>query len=398
MFKRKLLLADDSVTIQKVINLTFADEGIEVMTVGDGDAAMERFYEFRPDIVLADVNMPGTNGYRICENLRQREDSANIPVILLVGSFESFDENEARRVGANDWITKPFQSIRQLVSRVTELLDQPVVSNGGHHPVPAHGPESTDLLKEAHQPGKEDDDIDDLYRQSIAKTVELPGGFRHDLALGDTGMDDDMIETSYVGANTDTVEMKEFELSVTDEANDFVDTLPEPSEATFELTPEILVTDSETPNAGDFRPPEVENRSPVWEESKEPEAFQKPFVSENEVEKGFDLQGEAEPEIVVEPTAPIQEVQPGSDDFNLLEIPTAVTAGSSAGAEEEEIVTLGDKPATENLAHLSPEFIDAVARKVIEKISENVIRQIAWQVVPQVVESVLREKERERSN
>src|SRR5262249_32288418 len=129
--------ADDSVTIQKVINLTFADEGIEVMTVGDGDTAMERFHDFRPDIVLADVNMPGLNGYRICENLRQREESARIPVILLVGSFESFDENEARRVGANDWMTKPFQSIRQLVTKVTTLLSEPAASNGEGHAEPA---------------------------------------------------------------------------------------------------------------------------------------------------------------------------------------------------------------------------------------------------------------------
>nr|MBA3601690.1 response regulator [Acidobacteriota bacterium] len=122
MLKRKLLLADDSVTIQKVVNLTFADEGIEVITVGDGEAAMQKFVEDKPVLVMADVNMPGPDGYRICEMIKQNDETRHIPVILLVGSFEPFDENEARRVGADDYLTKPFQSIRQLINKVSDLL------------------------------------------------------------------------------------------------------------------------------------------------------------------------------------------------------------------------------------------------------------------------------------
>jgi CheY-like chemotaxis protein len=118
----KMLLADDSVTIQKVVNLTFADEGIDVITVGDGDSAMEKIIEFKPDLVMADVNMPGLNGYQVCERIKEAPETRNLPVILLVGSFEPFDEAEAQRVGADDYMTKPFQSIRQLVNKVTALL------------------------------------------------------------------------------------------------------------------------------------------------------------------------------------------------------------------------------------------------------------------------------------
>ena len=71
MSKPKLLLADDSATIQKVVNLTFEDEGIEVIGFSDGDTAMERFSAVHPDIVLADVNMPGLSGYQICETIRE---------------------------------------------------------------------------------------------------------------------------------------------------------------------------------------------------------------------------------------------------------------------------------------------------------------------------------------
>src|SRR5687767_128008 len=103
----KLLLADDSVTIRKVVELTFADEGIEVIAAADGDMAMQRFVESRPDIVLVDVEMPGQNGYKICELIKQDEETRHIPVLLLVGSFEPFDQTEAERVEADGFLTKP---------------------------------------------------------------------------------------------------------------------------------------------------------------------------------------------------------------------------------------------------------------------------------------------------
>jgi len=119
---RKLLLADDSIAIQKVIDLTFTDEGMEVTTVGDGQDALEVLKQFTPDVVLADVYMPGVDGYELCQFIKQSERFRGVPVMLLIGTFEPFDEARARRAGADDVVTKPFQSIRQLVSRVGSLL------------------------------------------------------------------------------------------------------------------------------------------------------------------------------------------------------------------------------------------------------------------------------------
>ena len=119
---RKLLLADDSLTIQKVVSLTFGDEGMEVVAVGSGDEALKQLETFAPDIVLADVFMPEPNGYQVCEHIRRDERLRRTPVLLLVGTFEPFNEAEARRVGADDVLTKPFQSIRELVSKVGQLL------------------------------------------------------------------------------------------------------------------------------------------------------------------------------------------------------------------------------------------------------------------------------------
>ena len=124
---RKLLLADDSATIQKVIDLTFADEGVRVVAVGNGQDAIDQLLELEPDIVLADVFMPSPNGYEVCRYVKTHEKLKHIPVMLLVGSFEPFDEAEARRVGADDILTKPFQSIRRLIDRVGALVTKPPV-------------------------------------------------------------------------------------------------------------------------------------------------------------------------------------------------------------------------------------------------------------------------------
>ena len=117
----KILLADDSITIQKVVNLTFDDEGIEVVAVSNGDQAERKLGEVKPDLVLADIFMPGKNGYELCEAIKRDPQFSNVPVVLLVGAFEPFDLNEARRVGADDHLTKPFES-RKLVETVRRLI------------------------------------------------------------------------------------------------------------------------------------------------------------------------------------------------------------------------------------------------------------------------------------
>ena len=117
----KLLLADDSLTIQKVVNLIFAHEGFEVKAVNDGEQAFQAMEFFAPDIVLADIEMPKLNGYQLCEKIKNNMATAQIPVILLAGAFEPFDEDYAKAVGADDFIVKPFES-QELISKVRALL------------------------------------------------------------------------------------------------------------------------------------------------------------------------------------------------------------------------------------------------------------------------------------
>jgi len=194
---RKLLLADDSVTIQKVVALTFTDEGLEVVTVNDGQQALEKLDEFAPDIVLADVYMPRLNGYQLCEQIRRSDRLSHIPVMLLVGSFEPFDEAEARRVGADDYLTKPFQSIRTLIGKVRNLL-----SGGGAERSEA----ATQRLPPPPEAEKENRPDTDFLERSTADTAPLPDvdeeAEQHtvpsrEISFADLSMDDEMIETMH---------------------------------------------------------------------------------------------------------------------------------------------------------------------------------------------------------
>ncbi len=120
--RRTILLADDSVTIRKIVELTFTDTDIRVCSVASGQDALSRLADLRPDLVLADVVMPGLSGYELCRAVKASDRP--VPVLLLAGTFEPFDAEMARDCGSDGHVTKPFDS-QQLVSRVEQLLAHP---------------------------------------------------------------------------------------------------------------------------------------------------------------------------------------------------------------------------------------------------------------------------------
>ena len=130
----KILVADDNSNIQKMVGLALKDQGIEVVAVGNGEAAVRKISELRPDLVLADVFMPVRNGYEVCRYVKDDAALAHIPVILLVGAFDPLDEQEAQRVGADGVLKKPFVPPDPLISMVKSALIRAGVSLG---PTPA---------------------------------------------------------------------------------------------------------------------------------------------------------------------------------------------------------------------------------------------------------------------
>ena len=117
----KLLLADDSITIQKVVELILSEEGFEIKAVNNGREALSAISQFKPDVVLADIEMPVMNGYQLCEKIKTNQDTKDIPVILLAGAFEPLDEEVAKNVMADDYIIKPFESL-ELINKINWVL------------------------------------------------------------------------------------------------------------------------------------------------------------------------------------------------------------------------------------------------------------------------------------
>jgi CheY-like chemotaxis protein len=119
--RKKLLLADDSVTIQRVIELTFSGEDVQVIPVGDGEEAIARIPIEKPDIILADIGMPKRSGYEVSAFVKSNPEFEKIPVLLLAGAFEPVDEAKAREAKCDGVLVKPFEP-HHVIARVRELI------------------------------------------------------------------------------------------------------------------------------------------------------------------------------------------------------------------------------------------------------------------------------------
>jgi CheY-like chemotaxis protein len=120
---KRILLADDSITIQKVVELTFSDGDYEITTANNGARALQKLAENTPDVILSDIIMPEKNGYELCEFVKSHPEYRHIPVILLTGTFEPFDPDRAEKAGCDAVVTKPFES-QALISKVEELIER----------------------------------------------------------------------------------------------------------------------------------------------------------------------------------------------------------------------------------------------------------------------------------
>jgi CheY-like chemotaxis protein len=145
--RRTILLADDSPTIRKLVTQTFADADFDIVSVSNGDAAIKAFEEKRPDVVLADIYMPGKNGYEVCKYVRSHPQMGATPVVLLVGAFDAFDEETAKSSGATANITKPFEP-GSLIEMVISLLPAAAPSAAEHalEAPPTEAADESDLL------------------------------------------------------------------------------------------------------------------------------------------------------------------------------------------------------------------------------------------------------------
>jgi CheY-like chemotaxis protein len=138
----RILVADDNSNIQRMVTLALKDHGIDVIAVGNGEAAVRSMAQLKPDVILADVFMPVRSGYEVCEYVKQDSRYSHIPVVLLLGAFDPLDENEAKRVGADGVLKKPFVPPDPMIALVKALLEKSAPERLVPEPVAvAAGPE-----------------------------------------------------------------------------------------------------------------------------------------------------------------------------------------------------------------------------------------------------------------
>ena len=389
---QKLLLADDSITIQKVVELTFADEGVNVVCVNNGRDAIERIEEFAPDVILADVFMPQMNGYEVCEYVKQNERLKHIPVMLLFGSFEPFDEAEARRVGADDTLTKPFQSIRRLIDKVGLLLSdrQPDPE------APTAELPKPDVTSEPEQLSELEIAVTTADTQPlppelghITQEWALPGVTeeavlteKEGIPTSDTKVDESKME-SYVTENPENIshaytgdgdvllDLGEYNAS-SSASDDFSLDLD------LDEVPEASPIESAFPTAAFARQAEYKARPRDWMNSSQVS------VADETEQPTTDQMA-----TTLEFQRPLNEAAP---DF---EVETSPSGRMEEHPQTQTVVTSDSEI---SLQRLSPELIDAIARRAVEQLSEKVVQEIAWEVVPQLAELLIKRQLEEKNS
>jgi CheY-like chemotaxis protein len=372
--RRRILLADDSVTIQKVIELTFLDEDYEVRAVSNGDEAVSALPEVSPDFVIADVHMPGANGYEVCR--RAKHLRPDVPVLLLVGTFEPFDEGQARNAGADSFLKKPFDS-QELLQRVEELL----AAKAAPPPAPLFAEPSPAFAEPSFSPGSGlDVDLPPLgsfepagFGQPAAPPAPEPSA---EPVWSNFDLEPEPAAPSFTAPAAEPFDREPaFDLG------------PEPSFAvqreepvfTFEDESSFTLQDEvAAPEALSFEEPQ--DRYPA-----EPAPASSPA--------GFSW-GEPAPE----PWAPSPEPEPEPPVW-AAPAPAATAAAPAAYTPAEAVEEVRPSPVSAPAANgggrLSDEDVDRIARRVVELLGDKTVRDVAWEVIPDMAEVIIRDRLKE---
>lgn len=384
--RRRILLADDSVTIQKVIELTFLDEDYEVKAVSNGDAAVAALAELRPDFVIADVHMPGANGYEVCR--RAKQAYPGVPVLLLVGTFEPFDEGQMRQVGADSYLKKPFDS-QELLERVESLL--------GQGPAAAAPPAAAILSAVpaipavAPPPAAAPDPFAAPAFPSELPPLDLP-------------------PLSGFGEPPSAPAFSEFSFDPTPAAPPAYAQPPEP---TWDFEPSAVPAAPEpfdrepNFNLGPAPAFAVRDEEPIFtfdEPAGEPIPTAEPLAWTSPAAEPTELPPPDEP-LTWNPPAPEPAWSPPPPEPAAAPVwPAPVTPPPRveaapvwpAPAEPVPAVTAAPVvPATNGGGGLSDDDVDRIARRLVELIGDRAIRDVAWEVVPDLAEVIIRDRLRE---
>ncbi len=347
---KKLLLADDSITIQKVVGIIFATEDYQLVVTDDGDSAFSKALEEIPDLVIADISMPGKDGFELCRAIKSEPSLADTSVLLLPGAFDHFDEVKAQEVCADGWLTKPFES-QALLDKVAQLLEaEPVRMDNVAVPAteePAVESHAQVVDRSDDQPVDETvlgfDEIDEL----IASTEELEEESPDDIWDAISFEEEDLQEQS-----TAPVKTSEEEVSFAAEVFEQPEIIDAPTEVITDVEPILGETASELTDK------QAEVDYSVFNETAENHQELVEDMSEETIPLTVDIHEDESPELTDEDVeasvisaAETEEIEPlelMEDDLAVpdseVEIAESVTESTEEGlSKDDDIIDLYEK-------------------------------------------------------
>ena len=361
-----LLLADDSVTIQRVIELTFADEDIKVVAVSDGDQAIAQLDAAPPDIVLADIGMPGKNGYEVAEYIKRSPRLAHIPVVLLTGAFEPVDQVKATAAGCDGVLAKPFEP-QPVIERVKELLARP-----GRPPVlldaslalaaaaEARPPALIDpALSGGHMPGGAAAKVDDYFDRLDAAFASLSTGSSPELPMTDTSISKVPDELDWFGPPLNPPPAATGDISMPPRASSMVPDLPLSYGSPPADFDRAIVAPPAPPQ---FQAPERFSAMPAPPPPSAPP-----------------------PAAAATAMAAAPPLPPLADAF-------AALLAAEQGAPSPVGALPAWQPARVEVPAVSEDLVEQVTRRVLDRLSDRVVRETAADLVSAIAERLIREE------
>lgn len=369
---KKLLIADDSVTIQKVMGITFASEDYDLTVVDNGADAVLKAKEIKPDLILADIVMPEKDGYEVCREIKNDPDLSSTPVILLAGTFEQYDENKSSEVGADDYITKPFES-QVLIDKVNSNLEKVSESAGdteteSDEVVSISNEMSVDINED-----NEDEFDEEIMELDLEDIVEEVAGSSR-IAADET--------EAFVEEPTSEIEVQEEDIIPRQES---VESAESHDMIVEEDIADLGSNEADSQVEKDVVNNEIEQESPGEE-----------FGLGNEIDDEMDILSVSDEVVEVEglATEKVAEEQ-------TLQVAAEEESSSTEIIEEElvveEEISYPDLPEVEeeglkivenSIANLSDDKLAAI----VTKVAKDVIEKIAWEVVPELAETLILEE------
>lgn len=402
---RRILLADDSVTIQKVIELTFMDEDFEVRAVSNGDEAIAALSD-RPDFVIADVHMPGANGYEVCR--RAKQALPGVPVLLLVGTFEPFDEGQARAAGADSFLKKPFDS-QELLQRVQELIAAHAPAARPSAPPAPLAPDAALTMPPVPAAPAEEDfalpavDLEPEPAAPVFTPEPAWGGFelspepepasprREDLFA--PREDPFALEELPAPPQPAPMETRESSFGVDDRfvlEEDASLSLEEPIRLREE-TDEPVFAEPQDRFIDELDSPLMAAMPPTPEIEQGP-GMSSPWELTDQERLGIPLGEEPLVDSLAETEERIASPWPEAFESAAGTAPHEPSAAFSAPSQPAATVLEGP---WNGGGRLSDEDVDRIARRVVELVGDKAVRDIAWEVVPDLAEVVIKNRLRE---